>query len=67
MLPVYVCYKYSCANLFPVVEIGLQQVLYTVSEDGGALTVCAQINMGELERVVSLNLTSVDNTATSSS
>ena len=47
------------------IEIGLQQMLYEVNESDGILTVCIQINSGELEREVVVNLTSMDDTATS--
>ena len=52
-------------TIFLAIEIGLQQTLYTVNESDGILTVCAQINSGELEREVAVNLTSMDDTATS--
>ena len=52
-------------SVFTVVEIGLQQTTYTISEDDGTLTICAQITIGELEREVVVNFTIMDNTATS--
>ena len=39
-------YKPSSSGL----EIGLEQVSYTVNEDDGTLTVCAEITSGELNR-----------------
>ena len=53
---------YSC---FVVVEVGLQQMMYTVDEGDGMLLTCVQINTGQLEREVVVNLTTADNTATS--
>ena len=52
-------------SLSTAVEIGLQQTTYTISEDDGTLTICAQITTGELERQVVVNFTTIDNTATS--
>ena len=46
-------------------EITLQQTAYTTSENNGTITVCAQISSGNLETEVGINLTTVDDTATS--
>ena len=46
-------------------HIGLQEAVYHVSEDDGTLTVCAQINVRELEMEVAVNFTTIDGTASS--
>ena len=39
--------------------------MYAVSEGDGMLLICVQINSGQLEREVVVNITTVDNSATS--
>ena len=52
-------------NIYLAFEIGLQQTVYGVNESDGTLTVCAEINSGELDREVAVNLASMEDTATS--
>ena len=58
------------AYLFTGVEIGLQSANYVVNEiDGNVamLEVCAELNVGALERDVTVTLTNTDGSATSMS
>ena len=59
------CFILMNHSLSTAVEIGLQQTTYTISEDDGTVTICAHVATGELEREVVVNLTTIDNTATS--
>ena len=50
------------------VEIGLESPTYSVNESNGDITlleVCAQLNVGTLEKNVTVTLTSMDGSATS--
>ena len=53
------------SDLFSGVEIGLQSPQYSVDEDGGQVSICAELNAGSLERNVTLLFSTVDGTATS--
>ena len=52
----------SCQN-YPGITVGLQQTSYNTPETGGPLSVCAQMFVGNLERNVSLTVTTTDDTA----
>ena len=57
-------------SLFTGIEIGLQLANYAVNEIDGSvamLEVCAELNVGALERGVMVTLTSTDGSATSTS
>ena len=45
-------------------EVGLQLPLYSVDEGGDFVTVCVEIERGELARDVDVHLDTVDETAT---
>lgn len=63
-------YTVAIINCFIVIKIiaeitvGLQRTSYSALETGGPFTVCAQLFVGNLERNVSLTLTSSDGNAT---
>jgi len=49
---------------FPATNITLQQSDHTVGEGDGSVTVCAELTTGNLERNITVYLTTVDGTAT---
>ena len=49
--------------IHPGITVGLQQTFYNTPETGGPLSVCAQMFAGNLERNVSLTVTTTDDTA----
>jgi len=49
---------------FPAANITLQQSDHTVGEADGSVTVCAELTTGNLERNVTVYLTTADGTAT---
>jgi hypothetical protein len=49
--------------LHPGITVGLMQTSYNISETGGPLSVCVEMFEGNLERNVSLSLTTSDGTA----
>ena len=49
--------------LCPGITVGLQQTTYNTPETGGPLSICAQMFVGNLERTVSMTLTSTDGSA----
>ena len=52
---------YFCMH--PGITVGLIQTYYNTPETGGPLSVCVQMFTGNLERNVSLTLTTSDGTA----
>jgi hypothetical protein len=49
--------------LHPGITVGLMQTSYNTPETGGPLSVCVEMFEGNLERNVSLSLTTSDGTA----
>ena len=49
--------------MYSGITVGLQQTSYNTLETGGRLDVCAQMFVGNLEKNVSLSLTSTDGSA----
>ena len=49
---------------FPDADITLQQSSHTVGEADGFVTVCAELTTGNLERSVTVHLSTVSGTAT---
>ena len=48
---------------FPATNINLQQSDHTVGEADGSVTVCAELTTGNLERNITVYLTTADGTA----
>jgi len=66
--PIYSVYRLNVLTIlflnFPAANITLQQSDHTVGEGDGSVTVCAELTTGNLERNVTVYLTTADGTAT---
>ena len=52
-------YLYICVVFYSVVNVGLEEVVYTVTEDGSNVSVCAVLS-GDIERNVSITLSTLE-------
>ncbi len=57
-------YIVACSAFYIIgVTIGLQRIIYSVSEDDDVIEVCAVLVSGTLERSVNVTVSSVDGSA----